>query len=1314
MERHSRPAAWLVLLAALPLISGRAPAQAGATVTGRVTLGDGGPGLSMIAVTLEDPASPLVDTAPPVPDQRHAKGKLVAMSDPRDGRFEMTGVPAGTWRLACYAGTKRVGEPLEVVVTDGQPCNVDVALTQVAVTRGRLTAQAGGQPIVGAMVALVRPPSYADRARTAAGGAPEDYRMAVTQADGAFALVDVLPGDWGAVIVGGAAEPHAVGTVTVTGQPGEVLELRAPHTPAHALRILDADGAPVANAETKVWLRRDQGYPFWNELRQPLTTAADGRIELPSAELGRMGVDRVDVVALVCTGHGWATIAAPALRDAAEAPAEVRLQPGGTVRARCRGTDGAARAGLSVVLRGTHAWEVGNQSRTADTGADGLAVFADLPPGIYDVDVHSGRAATQSVILTPGDDVVTDVWIAPDHDPASVGPRGPGAGAPAAGELSGAVVAADGGLPGAVSVMLDVFPLDGAPAGSGPRQLDITDGTGSFRFESVDTGYHVLGVVSGGRTVALRPLRVPPPDERQPVTIAMSDGFGGVAGRVVDAASGQGVAGVTVLVVERHYLFGSGQQYAHNVYYDADARQVRPGNLGSDATVLDLAAILPRATSDAEGRYEIPGLLPGAYVLIAIDEQQRRDEHHPIVVRANETTGAPNLRLPSADGIPLVVRLVTESGEAVPGEHVEVVTMSGPPGGGLRPDGPADGSGRVTLAAGCPGWYGFSLRLTNGAEARCWGVAIPAAGEAPGVTLTVSESGYGEALVQVLTADGGPFAGPAWVVPLLYRPGQGSFVAEMHLGRLADERGRCEVKGLRPGTYAFVARTPSPAGTDGLGVLMGLSDTVVVTAGAPADATAVLEPCSRIAGRVTAPDGSALTPLCVSANQNYGMLPGHVSRHSVVTDEAGEFVLDGLHPARWSVQCQPWGAAEGLVFPSTEVAPTPGEMTWLDVMARDVSGADPAEAVEPSQYLTATGRVVWPDGRPATGVTVGSSDSDWGIPKHSTTADDGSFCLAGLPRWGAGLFAWTPDGISARVSLDGFGAGGGAGDPGPVELVLQPARSVRGRVLMEADDPASGALEVMAVLADRRWATQELWPGEGSCARAKVDPDGSFSIGGLASGEYQVQAVWGNLVRSAPVTIEIIAGDAEGLSLAVPPLIPELRVALQDADGQPLARGLAVSVSVHDMHIAGNLPLVAGNLVLSQVPPGRYSFHGQSTDNRSVQLGSADVTPETAEVTVRQPATSRLEGKVVVAQGLALHDALRVAVSREGDWLGYSTRYASIGPDGSYKLTADGGGELEVCLVAGRATRLAVRKVSLQGEQVTQVPDLVYEGSAAR
>jgi len=1265
----------------------------------------------MIALVLEDPASTLADTLPTVPDRERATGKHVAMSDPRDGRFQMTGVPAGTWRLACYAGAERVGEPLELVVTDGQPCNVDIALTPVAITRGRLTAEADGLPLAGVTVALVRPPGYAHVAQVGSQVDLQDYRVAVTQAGGDFVLVNVLPGEWGAVVVDGTEVPRALGVITVSGEPDELLELRAPHAPALGLRILDANGTPVANAEIRAWTRRDPGYAFWNEHGQPLTTTADGRIRLPSAELGGTGAGRADVVAVVCTGHGWGVIPAAALREAGDEPAEVRLQPGGTVRARCRGADGSVRAGTSVALRSVHGWEVGSQSRTGEAGADGLAVFADLPPGVYELDVPSGRTATQTVVLAPGDDVTTDVWVASDGGSGTGAPRMASGHTPEAGDLSGVVVAADDGPPGPVSVTLDVFPLDGMAAGSSPRHQEIAGGTGPFRFDSVLEGYHVLGVQSGERTVALRPLYVPPPDEREPIRITVSRQFGSVAGRVVDSASGQGVAGVTVLAIERHYVYGVHQQYAHAVHYDTRTREVRPGSLGSEAAPLNLAAILPRASSDADGRYMIGGLLPGAYILVAIDEQQRRDELHPMAVRANATTEAPDLRLPSPEGIPLAVRLVTESGEAVSGESIEVATMSGPPGGTLRPDGPTDGSGRATLLARGPGWYGFSLRLANGAQASCWGAVVPTAGTAPEVTLTVSDPGPGEATVQLLDVDGSPPKGRVWVVPLVYRPAHGAVVAETHLGRFADERGRCELRDLRPGIYAFLARTPSPAGTDSLGVLMGVSDTVPVAPGAPAGVTVVLEPCSRIAGRVTAPDGSVLTRLFVSADQSYGMLPGHTSRHSVVTDEAGEFVLDGLPPARWSVQCQPWDTAEGLVFPSTEVVPAPGEMTWLDVAGRDASDVETTGATEPSQYLTVTGKVSWPDGSPANGVVVGALDSDWGVPKHSITAEDGRFVLAGLPRWNAGLFAWSPEGVSARVSLD---RRGDADDAPPLELVLEPGRSIRGRVHMEVGDPAAGGLEAMAVRADRHWATQELWPGEGSCVRVPVDPDGSFSIHGLAPGRYQVRAVWGNLVRSAPVTVELAAGDAEGLSLAVPPLVPELRVALQDADGRPLAQGLSVNVAVHDIHIAGNLHVVAGNLVLSHVPPGRYSFHGQSADNRSIQLGSADVEPGATTVTVQQPSTNRVEGRVVVPEGFALHGGLRVAMCREGDWLGYSTRYASIGPDGSYRLAADGGGEFEVCLVAGRATRLAVRKVSLRGEQMAEVPDLVYEGPVAR
>jgi len=72
-----------------------------------------------------------------------------------------------------------------------------------------------------------------------------------------------------------------------------------------------------------------------------------------------------------------------------------------------------------------------------------------------------------------------------------------------------------------------------------------------------------------------------------------------------------------------------------------------------------------------------------------------------------------------------------------------------------------------------------------------------------------------------------------------------------------------------------------------------------------------------------------------------------------------------------------------------------------------------------------------------------------------------------------------------------------------------------------------------------------------------------------------------------------------------------------------------------------------------------------------------------------------------------------VALCSAGQWMESATYYWDIEPDGTYDVPISVAGEVEVCLVVGRGTRLAIQRLTLLGQartDVTDVPDLVYAG----
>ena len=253
-----------------------------------------------------------------------------------------------------------------------------------------------------------------------------------------------------------------------------------------------------------------------------------------------------------------------------------------------------------------------------------------------------------------------------------------------------------------------------------------------------------------------------------------------------------------------------------------------------------MAAVFTATTTDADGCYEIAGLLPGAYAL-AVRSAEGCDEAHPVFVAGNSVTQAPDLWLPRAEGLTVRVRLVSAAGEPLSGQAVEFTATSTPVGGHISTRGPTDEAGVLVLSATCPGWYGFSLRCGDGSEAGCWGVPVTAQGQTTEPTLVARRPATCRAAVHVVATDGTPSAQRAWVFPVARQTEGGAGAADLCGALFTEADGVCTFTGLAPGSYVFVAQTPRGRGSDALGACMAVSPLVTIPPNGSADVTAVLE-----------------------------------------------------------------------------------------------------------------------------------------------------------------------------------------------------------------------------------------------------------------------------------------------------------------------------------------------------------------------------------------------------------------------------------------------------------------------------------------
>lgn len=154
-----------------------------------------------------------------------------------------------------------------------------------------------------------------------------------------------------------------------------------------------------------------------------------------------------------------------------------------------------------------------------------------------------------------------------------------------------------------------------------------------------------------------------------------------------------------------------------------------------------------------------------------------------------------------------------------------------------------------------------------------------------------------------------------------------------------------------------------------------------------------------------------------------------------------------------------------------------------------------------------TGKVVDENGQPVAGARVLSYQLSFLPPvakleQETTTADDGSFALAGLPALiGGGM----EQARSVIVLAEGHAVGGamieGSGPQGPLTLRLSQPVAVSGKVTGPDGKPAAGAtVRTLGVMPPTYEAGMEpfvvLWDTAGS-ATAETDAEGAFTLEGL-------------------------------------------------------------------------------------------------------------------------------------------------------------------------------------------------------------------------
>ena len=660
------------------------------------------------------------------------------------------------------------------------------------------------------------------------------------------------------ITAAGAAGVVALGLTTMFAEPPKA---DPPKPGANDVdgRVVDKAGAGVADAQ--VWAMVGQG----NEPETAATGTTDrqGRFVLPNAwndKTMRNGARQGDLMGLFARGRdgqvGWLH---PVRFNSADGKSiEVELGPVGDVRGRLTDQNARPIAGVEVkpvLLRpsgnsypGAYirlSPEVGSVFRTT-TASDGSFVLKGIPRG---AGIFAAIAAPAFGSPAVSWDTSQTVSIVLDRR---------------LGRIQGRLRPPDArSLPRPLSLGLH---RESSPAGAAPSPFELVyifksadvDKDGAFQFDGLPPGrYMVNAYFDRDGIVATQPHHEVEvgPGAVAPLEIPIQR-IPRITGRVVDAQTGKGIAGVKLQSLSREM----------------------GGNL-----------IVGEATTDSEGRYTIaarPGKtaieLEGApKTYLGFDSSQ----YHQLDIKADQTL--PDLKLAPATDLDGIV--VDASGHPVIGAEVFILARDRR---GARRDEPIrTGSGgtfhfeQLDPEDNLSLWSRFGDATTNGAV-----VVRPK--EVKGkLTLTVDPE-YTVRIRGLATDSTGKRVAGAkvtlrWVRPYATRKGKkpGGWVGSVLESSVTREDGWFVFRGLWPGLeYNLVIearghhKAEAPEITGKAGETHDVGKIVLINTS------------GRLAGRVIGSDARPI-PGAAVFNRGDGAEPGATS-----TDSQGRFRLDGLFP----------------------------------------------------------------------------------------------------------------------------------------------------------------------------------------------------------------------------------------------------------------------------------------------------------------------------------------------------------------------------------------------------------------------------------
>lgn len=308
------------------------------------------------------------------------------------------------------------------------------------------------------------------------------------------------------------------------------------------------------------------------------------------------------------------------------------------------------------------------------------------------------------------------------------------------------------------------------------------------------------------------------------------------------------------------------------------------------------------------------------------------------------------------------------------------------------------------------------------------------------------------------------------------------------LRSFTSDDGSFTLENIPPGSVNLIASAPGYAQAR-----MNLT----LEEGKPASGIELeLDPGTRLAGKVTGPDGSALSGATVRVAPLGSGGVVFAGGKQALTDSDGEYTLDALEPADTNIE-----------FSHPKYIGTRKEIT--------VKGREMRLDAQLSAGTRIAGVVVTDSGAPVPDAEVEAS-SGMGSFRSTRTDAHGQFSFDSMAPARYRFTAARRGYSEARV--DDVDISSGA----PVRLVLRSGATLYGQVRgLTADELQSASVEARG--------------GDGAMAAAPVDATGSFRLEGAPTGTVRVAAVvsrtFTSRKTSAPQTLTLAAGQSQSVTL---------------------------------------------------------------------------------------------------------------------------------------------------------------------------------------